>query len=83
MLGFDKLTVEQQLRVLNYERNFEGISGVINASRKNKTFKAWDEAGGHFLHGRPENRKFLQELISREESLAVELQDMILNFSKP
>ena len=41
MDGFEKLTREQQLEVLNYEDNFASLSKSANASKGAKTYEDW------------------------------------------
>jgi hypothetical protein len=42
MSGFDKLTMSQQLKVLNYKPNFAGLSEAANTSRGAKTYAEWN-----------------------------------------
>ncbi|MBI3511839.1 MAG: hypothetical protein HY064_14355 [Bacteroidetes bacterium] len=41
MEGFELLTEEQQLQILNYEPNFIGLSKSANASKGSQTFLEW------------------------------------------
>lgn len=41
MSGFSKLTVADQIKVLNYEKNFQGVSEVANTSKGAKSFAEW------------------------------------------
>lgn len=77
MDGFEDLSTENQLKVLNYEENFIGMAGGINASRQDKTFREWAKSGGHFLHGTPVNQKELNKLLHKEEELDKKLRLMI------
>lgn len=41
MENFDKLTKEQQLKVLNNEENFLGLSEAANKSKGSKSYSDW------------------------------------------
>lgn len=41
MDGFEKLSFEQQVTVLNYRENFIGLSKVANTSKGSKTYEEW------------------------------------------
>ena len=41
MEGFDKLTFEQQLEILNNPENFVGLSEAANTSKGNKSYAEW------------------------------------------
>ncbi|WP_199884109.1 hypothetical protein [Anaerosinus massiliensis] len=41
MEGFDKLTYEQQLKVLNNSENFTGLSKTANTSKGSKSYEEW------------------------------------------
>ncbi|UYZ62613.1 hypothetical protein [Hymenobacter weizhouensis] len=43
MDDFDKLTEAQQIAVLNYEKNFVGLSETANTSKGSKSFQEWTE----------------------------------------
>ncbi len=42
MEGFSRLTFEDQVKVLNYEPNFQGLSEVANTSKGAKSFTEWE-----------------------------------------
>ncbi|QHG65307.1 PAAR domain-containing protein [Pseudomonas putida] len=42
MEGFSRLTFEDQVKVLNYEPNFQGLSEVANTSKGAKSFAEWE-----------------------------------------
>ena len=66
MEGFEKLTFEQQLEVLNNPKNFAGLSRAANRSRQYKSYSEWT----HYKKGTPEEIKvdetFRQEMIEKE-----------------
>ena len=75
--GFDKLSEAQQLEVLNYEKNFIGLSESANTSKGAKTFQEWVEHKGL---GVKVDDKFRQEMIQRGNDLEPELQGIINKF---
>jgi len=74
MNDFDKLTQVQQLEVLNYEKNFVGLSESANTSKGAKSFEEWVEHKGL---GIKVDDTFRQEMIKQAKDLKVELQDLI------
>ena len=74
MEGFEKLTFEQQLEVLNNPKNFAGLSRAANSSRQHKSYSEWT----HYKKGTPEEIKvdetFRQEMIKKEKELEKILQ---------
>ncbi|WP_323601736.1 hypothetical protein [Pseudomonas putida] len=42
MESFSRLTFEGQVKVLNYEPNFQGLSEVANTSKGAKSFTEWE-----------------------------------------
>ena len=67
MEGFEKLTFEQQLEVLNNPENFAGLSRAANGSRQHKSYSEWT----HYKKGTSEEIKvdeaFRQEMIEKEK----------------
>lgn len=43
MDGFDKLDYNQQIDLLNYEKNIMVLSRTANASKNNKSYLEWEE----------------------------------------
>ena len=79
MDGFEKLTIEQQLEVLNYEDNFVGLSKSANASKGAKTYEDWTL---YKKTGVPIDSAFRAEMMMKEKKLERLLQGMIDNFVK-
>ncbi|WP_311163830.1 pre-toxin TG domain-containing protein [Streptococcus cristatus] len=79
MDGFEKLTIEQQLEVLNYEDNFVGLSKSANASKGAKTYEDWTL---YKKTGVPIDPAFRAEMMMKEKKLERLLQGMIDNFVK-
>ncbi|WP_286467969.1 hypothetical protein [Myroides sp. DF42-4-2] len=77
MEGFEKLTKEQQLEVLNNRDNFMGLSPSANTSKGSKTYEEWTEHKGK---GIPVDPKFREEMMKREKELEVQLQKQIDEF---
>ena len=77
MEGFEKLTFEQQLEVLNNPENFAGLSREANRSRQHKSYSEWT----HYKKGTSEEIKvdeaFRQEMIEKEKELEKILQKQI------
>lgn len=77
MENFEKLTYEQQLEIVNYKENFDGLSRSANASKNNKTYEEWQ----YYKQGKPEeveiNPKFRSEMIEKSKVLETKLQDEI------
>lgn len=80
MEGFDLLTKEQQLQVLNNPDNFTGLSPSANTSKGPKSFAEWTE---HKSRGIQVDPNFRQEMILREQQLEGQLQNQIDNFLTP
>ena len=82
MEGFEKLTFEQQLEVLNYEENFVGLSKSANTSKQSKSYSEWT----HYKKGTSEeievDKTFRNEMIQKEKILEKKLQKMIDDFVK-
>ena len=78
MDGFEKLTIVQQLEVLNYEDNFVGLSKSANASKGAKTYEDWTL---YKKTGVPIDPAFRAEMM-KEKKLERLFQGMIDNFVK-
>lgn len=74
MEGFDQLSFEQQVEVLNYKKGFVGISKSANTSKGSKSFKDWVLYKKRNIEVDP---KFREEMIPKEEKLEGELQELI------
>ncbi|TQV71511.1 hypothetical protein FLL45_20380 [Aliikangiella marina] len=74
MPGFERLTREQQLAVLNHQENFMALSKSANASKGDSSFEEWTV---HKSSGSRVNEEFRQRMITRERELRVILQDLI------
>ena len=77
MEGFDKLSSEQQLSVLNFEENFIGLSKSANTSKGAKSYSDWTM---YKKTNTPINPIFREEMIRKEAILEGKLQSMIDNF---
>lgn len=68
MEGFEKLTFEQQVEILNMEENFVGISEAANKSKGPKSYKEWE----YYKPGTSEeirvNEDFRKEMIEKEKN---------------
>lgn len=77
MEGFDKLTFEQQLEILNNPENFVGLSEAANTSKGNKSYAEWT----HYKKGSNEeieiSKSFRDEMIKKEQTLEIEIQKQI------
>ena len=77
MEGFEKLTYEQQLEVLNNPINFVGLSKSANTSKQNKTYEQWT----HYKKGSSEeievDKAFRAEMMAKEKSIEGQLQKQI------
>ncbi len=78
MEGFDTLTPEQQLNVLNNPDNFVGLSPSANTSKGPRTFSEWTR---HKARGIDVEPNFRNEMISREQILEGQLQKQIDDFN--
>ena len=74
MDGFDKLTREQQLELLNYRDNFEGLSKSANTSKGSKTYEEWTM---YKKEGIPIDPEFRASMIAKEQELSRTLQGLI------
>ena len=77
MEGFDQLTFEQQLSVLNYSDNFIGLTRSANASKGSKSYLEWVIYKKENL---PINDAFRTLMLKREKELEGILQQMIDKF---
>lgn len=77
MKGFDKLTFEQQVQVLNHKPNFHGLSETANTSRGAKTYSEWTHYKKGEIHVDP---AFRNSMIERANKLELELQKKISSF---
>lgn len=57
MDGFDKLTKEQQIQILNYKDNFIGLTKSANTSKDSKTFQEWISHKGKGISVKKEFRE--------------------------
>ena len=78
MEGFNRLTKEQQLQVLNNEKNFIGLTRSANASKQDKSFREWERHEGLNIQVNPE---FKNKMIEVEEMLERILQKQIDDFN--
>ncbi|WP_260445284.1 pre-toxin TG domain-containing protein [Listeria booriae] len=74
MEGFEQLTKEEQLSILNYEENFTGLSRSANASKGSKSFEEWTI---YKKEGIPIDPVFREKMIGLEKDLGIKLQQMI------
>ncbi|HDR8030916.1 TPA: hypothetical protein QC317_001043 [Bacillus cereus] len=77
MENFDKLTKEQQLKVLNNEENFLGLSEAANKSKGSKSYSDWTIYKKEKIEVDP---KFREEMIKKEKELEMKLQKQIDDF---
>ncbi|MCM3359013.1 hypothetical protein M3627_13405 [Psychrobacillus sp. MER TA 171] len=77
MENFDKLTKEQQLKVLNNEENFLGLSEAANKSKGSKSYSDWTIYKKENIEVDP---KFREEMIKKEKELEMKLQKQIDDF---
>jgi len=77
MENFDKLTKEQQLKVLNNEKNFLGLSEAANKSKGAKPYSDWTIYKKEKIEVDP---KFREEMIKKEKELEMKLQKQIDDF---
>ena len=78
MEGFDTLTKEQQLAVLNNKENFVGLSESANCSKGSKSYNDWTR---HKSKGIDVDPEFRQKMITRENALEGILQKQIDDFN--
>jgi Pretoxin HINT domain len=74
MDGFEKLTEAQQVAVLNYDKNFVGLSETANTSKGPKTFQEWTE---YKKKGIKVADKFRKKMIAKSKVLEKEIQKHI------
>ncbi|WP_269732676.1 hypothetical protein [Bacillus cereus] len=74
---FYKLTKEQQLKVLNNEENFLGLSEAANKSKGSKSYSDWTIYKKEKIEVDP---KFREEMIKKEKELEMKLQKQIDDF---
>ncbi|MDA2620418.1 hypothetical protein PDQ07_21215 [Bacillus cereus] len=77
MEKFDKLIKEQQLKVLNNEENFLGLSEAANKSKGSKSYSDWTIYKKEKIEFDP---KFREEMIKKEKELEMNLQKQIDDF---
>ena len=79
MDGFGKLTKEQQLKVLNNEENFIGLSETANTSKGSKSYEDWTiyKKGGIKV-----DETFRENMIKKTNELRGTLQTQIDNLLK-
>ena len=74
MDGFNNLTFEQKLQVLNNQDNFIGLTKTANTSKGSKTYEEWTL----YKKGNiPVNSEFRQEMMKLEQEMAKKLQYQI------
>lgn len=66
MAGFNLLTPEQQLAIVNHRENFVALSPRANRSKGSKTFAQW---GRHETLGIEVDRHFRRRMITKENQL--------------
>ena len=64
--GFDKLTYEQQLKIINDPKNFIGMTKSANSSRGSRTFAEWTM---HKSKKIKVNEEFRQRMMKKEKEL--------------
>ncbi len=74
MPGFDKLSLEDQVKILNHENNFVGLSEAANTSKGKKTFGEWTQYKKEKINVDP---NFRQEMMKKEAVLEKEIQEEI------
>ncbi|OMG73113.1 RHS repeat-associated core domain-containing protein [Burkholderia ubonensis] len=74
MNGFWDLTVSNQLKVLNYEDNFVGLSSTANQSKGSKTFEEWTRYEEGDI---PVDPVFRKRMMEEEQKLRPRLQQYI------
>ena len=79
MEGFEKLSYEQQLSILNYEENFIGLSKIANTSKGSKSYEEW------ILYKKGDievDSEFRKRMIRIERELEGRIQRLIDDFLK-
>ena len=79
MDGFEKLTREQKLEVLNNPENFIGLSETANKSKGSKTYFEWTVYKKENIKVDPD---FRGNMIDKEQQLEILLQKQIDDFNK-
>jgi hypothetical protein len=74
MEGFERLTTQQKLDILNDRRNFVGLSESANTSKGPKSFEEWTQ---HKASGTPVDPAFRAKMMKREAELRILLQEKI------
>ncbi|RMO74343.1 MULTISPECIES: PAAR domain-containing protein [Pseudomonas syringae group] len=77
MDGFNKLTFNNQLDVLNHKPNFSPLSETANTSRGAKTYEQWTSYKKGNIDVDP---TFRNSMIDRSRKLEIELQEKIYSF---
>ena len=77
--GFEKLTKEQQIDILNYEKDFTGLSKSANTSKGSKAFEEWTIYKKEKL---PIDANYREKMMRLEKTLESKLQKMVDNFAK-
>lgn len=76
MDGFDKLDYNQQIDLLNYEKNIMGLIRIANASKNNKSYLEWEE---YKKEGIKVDNTFRNRMIKKEAELEKEIQQKLMN----
>ena len=74
MVGFDLLTTEQQISVLNLQSNFIPLSPRANASKGSKSYSQWQR---HDTLGINVDTNFRRRMMREETRSRSELQNLI------
>ncbi len=72
--GFERLTTDQKIAILNDPRNFIGLSEAANTSKGPKSFKDWEE---HQASGTRVDPTFRAEMMAREIEVKAQLEARI------
>lgn len=79
MDGFEMLTREQQIEVLNNPKNFIGLSESANKSKGPKSYSDWTVYKKENLMI---DSTFRKKMIEKERQIEIELQHQIDEFNK-
>ena len=74
MENFDNLSTENQIKVLNYEENFTGLSKSSNTSKGAKSYSEWTTYKKENI---PISMEYKAEMMKKESALEPVLQGMI------
>lgn len=74
MEGFDTLTKEQQIEVLNYKDNFIGLSEAANKSKGSKSYSEWTTYKKENIEV---DSNFRTKMIEKEKQLEIDIQNQI------